>query len=153
MKKPISIRLSEDSEKFVESMISEETTKTDVIEACIRNAKENVKLGKQHTPEMKISILTMNSKETAKIEEALKEINKGMRDYYCEDWELLNKKLAQKRGSGMPLTLSELPCIQNPAYDCKYAKRPNYATNTPWDNCPLFDHKEWRELIAKHLAK
>lgn len=138
MKKPISIRLSEDSEKFVESLISEETTKTDVIEACIRHAKKSAKLGKQHTPEMKMSILTMNAIETAKVEEALKEINKEMRTYYCES------------SHETAFTLLEIPCIKNSAYDCKIGQKPNYADV---GFCVFVRHKEWRELIAKYLLK
>jgi Arc/MetJ-type ribon-helix-helix transcriptional regulator len=153
MQTPFSIRLPEDLEKFVESQVTEGRSKTDIIKLCIQRVREELQTGKTMMPDLRTALFDISPTEDAKLREILEKVNSDLAMYWCEDFQLVNKKILEKLKRDRAYKLSELPCLQNTSYDCQFAKSPDYSA---LGGCPLANHPEaqqWRELIAKHLKK
>jgi len=142
-----SVRLREDLEKFVESLTSSETTKTDVINVALLRMKEAFEKGIEQTTEIRLPV-SNDADATSELREALKKISKEMREYSCFEWQYYHKK----PNDNLPHSLSDIPCIQNSNHICRLSKQEREEEDIAPENlCPLEQHKEWRDLIAKHL--
>lgn len=142
MTKQTSVRLDQDVEKFIESLTTTEFTKTDIINGIMRQAKENMEKGIKSTTEIRIPFSKDMDIKVTELEKVLETINKIMRSYFC--WEAQSSK-NYSNGSSLPSSMIEFPCIRNIEHDCKEGKDPH-------DICPLEQHREWRELLKRHLG-
>jgi hypothetical protein len=139
MTKPFSIRLWEDNREFVESLTSDDVTKAEILNAMLRVARDNMEKGIEATTEIKVPLSRDAATKTIELREVLQEINKEMRTYYCEEM----------RGGSFSLTLSELPCLKDPLYECQSHNKWVKENQEPF--CPLYIHTEWRQLLAENL--
>lgn len=153
MNKQTSVRLDEDVDRFLESLTSEEATKTDMINGILRKAKENIEKGIESTTEIRIPFSEDLEAKADELGKILAQVNKAIRIYYCEEYERLTHKSGSLSGDQLT-SLSQCPCIKDPNRVCLAAEKYREEYQKKGEvYCILDVHREWRQFISGYLNK
>lgn len=157
MVKQTSVRLDEDNQHYIESKESDTTTATDIINGLLRIARKNLENSIEATTEVRIPFSEDMDIKVAELKKVLETVNKELGSVWCDEWERLYSKNEKKQ---FPWLLSQLPCLKNPDHHCeacdhhlKYDQKlhPENAYHEE-EYCILVAHKDWRELLHRHLC-
>ena len=156
MVKQTSVRLDEDNQHYIESKESDTTTATDIINGLLRIARKNLENSIETTTEVRIPFSEDMDIKVAELKKVLETVNKELGTVWCEEWERLYSKNEKRQNPWLP---SQLPCLKNPDHHCeaydhtlKWQRERGAHEYTGEEYCILLAHKDWRELLHRHLC-